>query len=464
MPARARPMLACLFLPLLAGCVVGPDYQRPASAAPAAQAVATPDGWWAGFGDPELVRVVVHAQAGNLDIAQAEARVRESRALARAVGAALAPAGALNAQAQQVRQSLESPIGSIGRHLPGFARDTAISDLGAGASWDPDLFGGLRRGRQAARAEAQAAGDRALAVRLAVVADAADAYLQVRAYQARIQVAESQQSVEDDLVELVRKQAAQGVAPDRELRQTRAALEGVRAALPPLRAGLDAELNRLDVLMGVTPGTWRAELSATAGPPTAPAPRPGDGPADLLRRRPDIRAAEQRLIAANARIGQTLAEYYPKVSLSALLGVESLDAGRLLTPAALQAAGSGALRWRLFDFGRVDAEVAGARAADAEALAAWRATALRAAEEVEDAVTDLAQQKARAEILQRQIAELTVARRQAQQAYQGGVISLLEVREADRNLLAASDQLAQARAGAARAAVAAWRAFGGDLS
>ena len=91
MPARARPMLACLFLPLLAGCVVGPDYQRPASAAPAAQAVATPDGWWAGFGDPELVRVVVHAQAGNLDIAQAEARVRESRALARAAGAALAP-------------------------------------------------------------------------------------------------------------------------------------------------------------------------------------------------------------------------------------------------------------------------------------------------------------------------------------------------------------------------------------
>jgi outer membrane protein TolC len=189
--------------------------------------------------------------------------------------------------------------------------------------------------------------------------------------------------------------------------------------------------------------------------------RPGDGPADLLRRRPDVQAAEQRLIAANARIGQTLAEYYPKVSVSALLGVESLDAGRLLTPAAVQAAGSGALRWRLFDFGRVDAEVAGARAADAEALAAWRATALRAAEEVEDALTDLARQKARAEALERQIAELTVAGRQARQAYQGGAISLLEVREADRNLLAASDQLVQARAGAARAAVAAWRALGG---
>jgi outer membrane protein TolC len=167
------------------------------------------------------------------------------------------------------------------------------------------------------------------------------------------------------------------------------------------------------------------------------------------------------MIAANARIGQALAEYYPKVTISGLMGVESLGAGQLLTPGALQAAGGGALRWRLFDFGRVDAEVAQARGAQAEALAAWRATLLAASEEVEDAVVGLAQNEARAQALQRQIAQLTIARAQAEQAYEGGVISLVEVRDADRDLLSAADQLAVARQGAAEAAVAAYHALGG---
>ncbi len=145
------------------------------------------------------------------------------------------------------------------------------------------------------------------------------------------------------------------------------------------------------------------------------------------------------------------------VTVSGLLVIRSLDASRLFTPAVNQAAGSGALKWRLFDFGRVDAEVAGARAADAEALAGWRTLALRATEEVEDPVTDLVQQQGRAVALDRQIAQLTIARRQAEQAYEGGVISLVEVREADRDLLVATDQLAQTRSGAALAAVASFR-------
>jgi outer membrane protein TolC len=213
--------------------------------------------------------------------------------------------------------------------------------------------------------------------------------------------------------------------------------------------------------MGARPGTWRAELAAPGGQPAPPVFSLAAGPADLLRRRPDVIAAEQRLIAANARIGEAIADYYPRLSATGTLGVESLDAARLFTPAALQAVGGGSLRWRLFDFGRVDAEVAQARAADAEALAAWRATLLRASEEVEDSVTTLVQQQARAAALQRQIDELAVARRQADDAYEGGVISLLEVRDADRDLLLAADQLAVAREDAARAAVAAFRAMGG---
>jgi outer membrane protein TolC len=174
-----------------------------------------------------------------------------------------------------------------------------------------------------------------------------------------------------------------------------------------------------------------------------------------------VAAAEQRLIAANAQIGEAISDYYPKLSISGLLGLDSVDASRLFTGAALQHQIGAGLRWRLFDFGRVDAEVSGARGGYAEVLAAWRQTVLTAASEVETALSDLTQRQARAARLTREIDDLRVARGQAQLAYEAGAISLLEVRNADRDLLAASDDLAQTRADAARAAVAAYRALGG---
>jgi len=215
------------------------------------------------------------------------------------------------------------------------------------------------------------------------------------------------------------------------------------------------------VLMGAQPGTYRADLIQPAPLPAAPGLSIAQGPGELLRRRPDILAAEQRLIAANAGIGAAIADYYPKISISGLLGVDSLDASRLFASRAMEHQISGGLSWRLFDFGRIDAEVAQAKGREAEALAAYRASVFKAAEEVEDAVTDLSENQARAQALSRQIHQLTQARDQAQQAYEGGVISLVEVRDADRDLLNASDQLVQAQAGADRAAVAAYRALGG---
>jgi outer membrane protein TolC len=180
-----------------------------------------------------------------------------------------------------------------------------------------------------------------------------------------------------------------------------------------------------------------------------------------LRRRPDILAAERRLAAANARIGAAISDYYPKISLSGLLGYDSLDGSRLFTGDARTGQIAAGLRWRLFDFGRVDAEVAAARGRQAEALAAWRGTALRAAGEVETSFSDLAQDRLQAEALGRRVAELRIARRQAERAYEGGVASLIEVRDADRDLLTASDQLVQTQVDADRAAVASFRALGG---
>jgi NodT family efflux transporter outer membrane factor (OMF) lipoprotein len=472
---RPRPIALSVVLSAAAlaaaGCAVGPAYRapeavltagyqgagRPAAPAPAGD-------WWAQFKDPEMSRVIARALDQNLDIAQARARVLRSRAAARAAQAELWPKGDATASAANERQSLLSPIGEIGRHLPGYQRQVGLYDLGVQAAWEPDLFGGLRREAQSQGALARASQADLAAVRVSVAAEAADVYLQVRAFQARLAVTRRQEAVAADLVDLVNRRVGQGVASDRELREARAALAGVRASVPPLEAGLAEALNRLDILMGAQAGTWRAELAEPAAIPAPPLLDTAAGPPALLRRRPDVAAAEQRLIAANAAIGAAIAEYYPKVSLSGLLGLESVDAGQIFTGQAAQHQFAAGLRWRLFDFGRVDAEVVEARGQYAERLAAWRAAVLTASGEVETALADLTQAQSRIGLLGVQIEDLEASRRQAETAYEGGAISLIEVRDADRDLLAAADQLAQTRAAAARAAVAAYRALGGGWS
>ena len=455
---------------LLSACAVGPNYVAPdlhltqgfhaAPSAPAAQPLPLKT-WWTAFGDPELDRIVERVRSQNLDLAQAAARFDQSRAAAKAAGAALLPTVGADADASKVQQSLQSPISEVAGGFPRYKRNYELYEAGVAASWEIDLFGGLRRQHEAARDEAMAAADQAEALRVSLTAEAAEAYFAVRGLQARLDVARRQEGVQQDLAALLHRQVDEGIAPERELRQAEAALEDVRASIPPLTTALEAELNRLDVLMGAQPGTFRAELRTPAAIPAAPALATADGPAALLRRRPDVRAAEHRLMAANAGIGAALADYYPKLSLAGLFGGQSIDSSTLFAPAAIQSQIGGALRWRLFDFGRVDAEVASARGRRAEQLAAYRLTVLHATEEVENAFTDLAQQQARAAALVKEVSDLSAARAQTQQAYEEGVVSLIEVRDVDRNLLTASDQLAQAEAGSAKAAAQAFRALGG---
>jgi len=463
----ARAGLAAVAFLTLGAWKVGPNFHQPPAPVSGAWMggqpgpVVSPDAWWASFDDPELSRALARALAQNTDIQQAAARVLQARAQAKAAGAALLPEADATGAVSQNTMSLQSPIGTLVRNIPGFERRYADYQLGAQASWEIDLFGGLQRQRDAAGANARASEAELAAVRVAVAAETADAYLQARAFQARLAVTRNQEAVQADLVALVKRRAAQGVASDREVHQAQALLEGVQASEPPLVAGLEAQFNRLDILMGAQPGTWRAELATVEPIPAAPGVTDAAGPAGLLRRRPDVVAAEQRLIAANAGIGAAISDYYPKVSISGLFGVDSLSTSQLFTGSAVASQIGAGLRWRLFDFGRVDAEVIQARGRYAESLAAWRGTVLRGAGEVETAFSDLAQRQARAKVLARQIDDLTAARRQAQQAYEAGVISLIEVRDADRDLLIASDELAQTRADAARAAVEAYRALGG---
>jgi NodT family efflux transporter outer membrane factor (OMF) lipoprotein len=466
--------MAAVLVAFLGGCVVGPQYQGPPtakleafhnSAAVEGRQVGTPppavETWWTGFNDPVLTRIIERALDQNLDLAAAIARVNQSRAAAREAGAQLLPTGTAIGSATPLRQSLNSPVGTVARHLPGYDRNQTLYDADVGAQWEIDLFGGLRRGAEAARDEAEAAEAQQLGVRVSVVADAADAYFQARGDQARLAIAQSQVETDNRLLDLVHLRFARGAAAEKEVAQAEALLAEARATLPPLRTELEAQLNRLDVLMGAQPGTYAGELSQRAEIPSAPALPPNQNASDLLRRRPDIIAAERRLAAANARIGVAVAEYYPKVSLSALLGFESLSSGQLLNSASFQPEATAGLRWRLFDFGRVDAEVAQANSVNAQALLTYRQTVLRATEDVENAFMSLAELEVQTRELATEVDALARARDASQQSYLAGASSLTDVLDADRQSLVAQDQLARTRADTDRAAVMSFRALGG---
>jgi len=459
----------------LTGCASGPDYQAPtASGAPfhnagllAQRTVVAPmpqlDQWWTGFKDPVLSRIVQRAIEQNLDLAASLARVEQAQAAAQQAGAQRLPQANLETQAGRQRQSLNSPLGKIASNFPGYERTQTLYDVGVGASWELDLAGSLKRGAEAAKAERDAAEADHLGVRISIAAEAADAYFRIRGAQARISIAEDQVNTSARLLELVQLRLHDGMSSQREQALAQAQLSQARAGIPPLRIELERQLNRLDVLMGTAPGTYAQALSTTPVELrlTVPAISVADGNAALLRRRPDVLAAERRLAASNARIGVAMAEYYPKLSLSALLGFESLGAAGLFTANSAQPQAALGLRWRLFDFGRIDAEVARSKGVNQEALARYRQSVLHATEDVEDAIVTLVQLEKQSVELSDEVTARQRARGAAQDAFQGGALSLSEVLEEDRLLLHARDQLAQVRADDARAAVATFRALGG---
>jgi NodT family efflux transporter outer membrane factor (OMF) lipoprotein len=474
MIAHPRFLALLLSAGILTGCAAGPEYSRPDVLLPErfqsqealnqrpAKAGADLTVWWASFGDPQLVQFVTVALERNLDLAQATARVIQARAGLGAANAALLPAGNVGGQAARAYQSVETPLGRILSSTPDFDRYGSAYEANLDASWELDLFGGLRRGREAALADYQASEAGAVATRLAVAAQAADIYITIRGLQARLEVARRQVATEQELLSIINLLFDKGLAAELQVRQVEGALAQVQASIPVLESGLDTAMNALDVMLGSPPGTHRAELAEMGDIPVAPQIDATGSPGELLRRRPDLIVAERRLAASSARIGIAIAEYYPKLSLSGLIGsATSVSGGNLFTSNSAQAAGVLGLRWRLFDFGRINAQIDQARGQEAEMLAAYRLAVLHATEDVENAFSALVKREQQASVLTHGMDSLGRARSASFAAYQKGVVSLIEVLQADENLLRASDAQVQARTESARAAVAAFRALGG---
>lgn len=472
---RFPALLAATSVTLLSGCAIGPNYVaplpptaggfmgQPAVAARAA-APAPAEGWWRGFNDPVLDRLVGRALAQNLDLAQATARVTQARAGLGAATAALLPSASIQGQAATVHASTQTPTGRLLSATPGFDRDGSSYEGNLVAGWELDVFGGARRDREAALARYDAAEAGVAAAQLAVAAQTADAYMLVRGLQERLAIARRQAETQSRLVDTVRLQYERGAAADLQLRQAQGALAQTLASIPVLEAGLEAALNAMDVIQGAQPGTYRAELVTPSAIPAAPGLADAGGPAELLRRRPDLIVAEQRLRASNAEVGSALSQYFPKLSLSGLVGTATTSRDTLFEGPATQAQGVLGLRWRLFDFGRVGAEVKAAKGRKAEALAAYQQAVLRASEDVENAFVSLVKREDQTRVLSDGETSLAKARAASQAAYEAGAVSLVEVLDADARLLAVRDARAQAKTEAARAAIRSFQALGGGWS
>ncbi len=456
--------------PALASCTIGPNYTQPD--VPLASSYQSPPSntatpadlrrYWVNANDAILIDLIDRALAQNLDLEAAAARLEQAGAGLEMARAALLPSGTVNGTYTNSYESIAAAPGVFLSNLPsGYPRNQENFALNGAASWEADIFGGTRRTNEAARANYAAASAGLAATQVAIVGAVATSYVQLRQVQAERallnQVVVNQRR-QNDLLKLLLQR---GVIAGKDYQAALAGLADLEARVPVLRAAEGSLMNAIDVLLGEAPGSNHALLSPAAPIPSfSSIPHPGT-PSDLLRRRPDVAAAEYRLRASNAQIGAAMGEYYPKLSLTGLLGVLSLSGGNLFSGDAAQARGTVGLRWRIFDFKRIDAEIAGARGQYREDLAAFRAVVLKAAQDVENALLDIDAATAVAVQRQKTLDARLSAQQSAQAALKRGAISRRAAIDADQAVLSARAALAQAKAAETRAVITLYRALGG---
>ena len=471
-----RPRFAVAAL-LLTGCTtVGPDYRRPDVATPAQYARAH-DGqslsdadlatWWRQFGDPQLDSLIARAVALNLDVQSAVARIREARARETLAGARNLPT--LDAQASATRQRISEnaiptppgagPPGSGGAFgLPGSEFNTFR--LGLDASWEIDLFGGTRRGIEAAGARTGAAIWTRRDLQATAAAEVANAYVTLRTLQQRIANAEADLARLEREEQLRRARFKGGLVTGIDVEQQKSDAANAAAELPTLRAQAEAQIHAIGMLTGTTPEALIAELSPAKAIPASPA-IPAGLPSDLLRRRPDIRAAERDVAASTADIGVATADLYPKISLTAAPALVSTALASLLDWGSRSYSLGASLLWPLFDGGKARANIAVANAKQEQALIAYRKTVLTALKDVEDALSRTQADRDRLADLARSHDAVKRAEALSQTRFRGGLVTYSEVLANQGKRLSVEKQMIETRGALARDSVALFKALGG---
>lgn len=447
-----------LALPL-AACAVGPDYTPPATTPPAFRSAeatvveARPfeATWWAQFRDPTLDSLVERALAGDLDLKIAAARLDEARALAAAARRERWP----GASAEVSRSESKAQIPGFGAER----RDIESYQAGASALWELDLFGRVRRGAEAATADAEAAAADVRGAQVLVAAEVASTYLELRGAQKRLRVARANVDYQRETVNLTRVRLDLGRGSELDVASAAARFSATDASIPPLVAAEAAAAHRLAVLLGLPPGALIDELAPRELPPRLTT-LAVDSPEALLRRRPDIRAAERSLAAATARIGVAKAELFPRLTLSGFIGFIAGDASEIGESSSRAWTLSPVLSWAGLD-GGVRARIVAAEARAAGALASYDRAVLRALEETENAFVGYAQSRAR---LGAVVDSALASRRAAELArvqYREGSLDFLRLLDAERSVLQAEDAVAVAETDLNTSVVAIYRALGG---
>ena len=480
-----RRLAAWLAAPALAGCMVGPNYQAPTLPAPQAygEQAAAPQAsaetadlarWWAQLGDPELTSLIERALARNLDLKTAVSRVKEAHEQVVVARAALFPQ--LNASAIAAhRDANNGGASAAASSAPGQAAGGAgtsnpleslprhfnLYDLGFSSSWEIDLFGGARRQTEAARAQAEGAEWEARDVQVELTAQVARAYLSLRQAQARKAQAQADIARIGDLLDLVSARAKAGVVTDLDVNQQRQALAARRAEVPQLDQQARSAIHALGVLLGEPPMALAAELSPAKPLPAAPQTLPVGLPSELLKRRPDLRAAERNLAAATAQIGVAVADRYPKLNLLDLAGVAANRLNALTNSRNLSNIALGQLSLPLFDAGRRRATVRAKEAEAEQADLAYRQAWLGALQEVEDALVAYAADGRREAALTEELRTARDTATLARARYQAGLTPFLDVLEAEAAVNQAGDQLVSARSAQAGDTVTLFTALGG---
>jgi NodT family efflux transporter outer membrane factor (OMF) lipoprotein len=344
---------------------------------------------------------------------------------------------------------------------PGAPIDYNLYEADFDASWEIDVFGGTRRAAEAARAEVAAAEFKCRDVLVSLLAEVARNYIEARGFQQRLAIAGQNTAAQKQALDITRDRYRQGLTSDLDVQQSSALLSATEAQIPALEILLKASVHRLGVLLGQPPGALLAELSSAAPVPALPPEVPVDLPADLLRRRPDVQRAERELAAATARIGVAVADLFPKFSLTGVAGLQSVSASDWLTGASHLWTAGPTMQWRIFDAGRIRANVRVQNARQQQALANYEQTVLSSFEDVENALVAYAQEQVRFRSLEATVKADREAVAMARDLYQNGLADFLRVLDAERSLYQAEDELAQSRRAMSLNLVALYKALGG---
>jgi outer membrane protein, multidrug efflux system len=465
---------------LLAGCAVGPDFRRPETAVPGAwsgltgndtisqTSITTPQpaqlvAWWNTFNDPILTSLVERAILSNLDLRQAEARIRQARSTRGIVVSGLFPeidASANYNRSLNSRASFGSS-GSTSLQPTILPSSNDLFQAGLDAAWEIDIFGGVRRSVEAAQANLQAAVEDRRAVLVSLVAEVGVNYVSLRGFQQQILIARHNLETQKHTAEITRKRFEAGFASGLDTANANALVATTESQIPLFESAAQAAIYSLSVLLGLQPAALAQELSSDQPIPTTPPEVPVGLPSDLIRRRPDIRRAEAQLHAATANIGVATADLFPKFSLTGSFGILSTDISSLTNWSSRFWSYGPTVTWPIFTAGRIRWNIELQKAFSEQDLAAYEQTILTALKDVETALVAYSKEQERTRSLGVAVENNRKAVDLSTRLYVVGKSDFLNVLVAQRSLNTSEDALVQSTRNQATNLIALYKALGG---